>query len=103
MEFLVLSSRSQPERERIVMSAVVEAAEALGARRIMKRRARIEGTSVYVKDGEERVLVYRDWLRNWDWKRIYDRIIASTHTSPISRPKHRTIDSFVSEVRMDVG
>ena len=85
MEFIVIASRfmKQPERERIVIEAVIEAAEAIGANRIVKRRGNVYSTGVYITDGEDKTMVYNDWNRNWDCKKIYKDIMASIPFSPV--------------------
>jgi len=84
MEFLVLASRyvKQPERERVVIQAVIEAAEALGAERVVRRRGNVYSTGVYVTDGSEKHLVYNDWSKDWNWRRIYESMMASIQFSP---------------------
>jgi hypothetical protein len=84
MEFLFLASRyiKQPERERIVMQAVIEAAEAIGVDRVVMRRGNVYSSGVYLKDGENKVLLYNDWDKDWDWRRIFDTMIATVRFSP---------------------
>ncbi len=93
MEFLVLTSRyvRQGERERVIMQAVIEAAEAIGVDRIVMRRGNVYSTGVYVDDGSEKALLYNDWDRNWDRKKIYDSIMASVRSSPSLRQKRQLI------------
>jgi len=93
MEFLVLTSRyvRQGERERVITQAVIEAAEAIGVDRIVMRRGNVYSTGVYVDDGEEKSLLYNDWDRNWDRKKIYDSIMASVRSSPSLRQKRQLI------------
>jgi len=84
MEFLVLASRyiKQPERERVVMQAVIEAAEAVGAERIVMRRGNVYSTGVYLNDGGRKSLLYNDWEKNWSRRKVYENMIASLHSSP---------------------
>jgi hypothetical protein len=85
MEFLVLTSQylKQPERERIIMQAVIEAAETVGIERIIKRRGNVYCTGVYISNGEGKSLLYNDWEKNWDQKKVYDNIMASIQLSPV--------------------
>jgi len=91
MEFLVLASqfRRQPERERIVMKAVIEVAEAISADLVVKRRGNVYSTTVYLKDGKEKTLVYNDWGKNWDLKEVYSSIMSSVQLSPILGQRHQ--------------
>jgi len=84
MEFLFLASRyiKQPEREGVVMQAVIEAAEAIGVDRVVMRRGNVYSSGVYLKDGENKVLLYNDWDKDWDWRRIFDTMIATVRFSP---------------------
>lgn len=79
MEFLILSSSftNQRNRERIIMQAVIEAAERLGIRRIIKRRCNVLSTGVYVVEQNEKRLVYNDWEKDWDPNKILERIMSS--------------------------
>ena len=91
MEFLVLASRyvRKPGRERVVMQAVIEAAEALGADRVEARKGNVYSIGVYVKEGEEKALVYIDWDKeDWDWKRVYSHIVGSTRVPSILSQGH---------------
>ena len=86
MEFLVLASRyvRKPGRERVVMQAVMEAAETLGADRVEARKGNVYSIGVYLKDGERKTLVYIDWDKeDWDWKRVYSHIVGSTRVPSI--------------------
>jgi hypothetical protein len=93
MEFLVLSSQyvKQPERERVIMQAVIEAAETVGIDRIVKRRGNVYSTGVYVNDGKGKSLLYNDWDKKWDPKRVYDSIMASIQLSPGISKKNQLI------------
>jgi len=93
MEFLVLASRyvKQTERERIIMQAVIEAAETVGIERIVKRRGNVYSTGVYINDGKGKSLLYNDWDKNWDRKKIYERIMASIRFSPVFSGKHQLV------------
>jgi hypothetical protein len=93
MEFLVLTSQylKQPERERIIMQAVIEAAETIGIERIIKRRGNVYCTGVYVSNGEGKSLLYNDWEKNWDQKKVYDNIMASIQLSPILHKNNQLI------------
>jgi len=79
VEFLVLASRyvKQPERERVVLQAVIEAAEATGVNKVVKRRGNVYSTGVYINDGKGKSLLYNDWDKNWGRRRIYENIMAS--------------------------
>ena len=85
MEFLVLTSQylKQPERERIIMQAVIEAAETVGIERIIKRRGNVYCIGVYISNREGKSLLYNDWEKNWDQKKVYDSIMTSIQPSPI--------------------
>jgi hypothetical protein len=85
MEFLVLASGfvKQPERERVILEAVIEAAEEIGADRIVKRRGNVYSTGVYITDGKTKSLLYNDWDKDWDRKKIYENIMASIRFSPV--------------------
>jgi hypothetical protein len=91
MEFLVLASRyvGQPERERVVMQAVLEAAEAVGAERVVRRRGNVYSTGVYVTNGGEKRLVYNDWDKNWGWRRVYENVMASIRLITNVPQEHR--------------
>ncbi len=82
MEFLILSSclASQKERERIIMQAVVEAAEDLGVTRIVKRRCNVLSIGVYMVDRGEKRLLYNDWGKDWSQNEIYESIVSSLKT-----------------------
>ena len=84
MEFLVLASRyiKQPERERVVMQAVIEAAEAVGAERIVMRRGNVYSTGVYLKDAGKKSLLYNDWDKDWSRRKVYENVMASLQFSP---------------------
>jgi len=73
------------------MQAVVEAAEAIGVDRIVMRRGNVYSTGVYVDNGREKSLLYNDWDRDWDRKKIYDSIMASVRSSPSLSQKRRLI------------
>ncbi|MHA1632106.1 MAG: hypothetical protein ACTSXC_04765 [Candidatus Freyarchaeota archaeon] len=91
MEFLVLASRyvRQPERERVVLQAVIEAAETVGAERVVRRRGNVYSIGVYVKNGTEKHLVYNDCDKNWNWRKIYDNMMASIRFSPRIRRENQ--------------
>ena len=63
MEFLILSSSliSDRKRERMIVEAVIEAAEEVGITRIVKRSCNVLSTGVYILDRGEKKLVYNDW------------------------------------------
>ena len=84
MEFLVLTSRyvRQPERERVVVQAVIEAADKVGIDRIVRRRGNVYSTGVYINNGKGKSLLYNDWDKDWDRRRVYDSIMASIQLSP---------------------
>lgn len=83
MELLILASRyiKQPEREKVVMQAVIEAAEAIGADKVVIRRGNVYSSGVYLKDGKDSVLLYNDWDKDWDWRRIFDTMMATVRFS----------------------
>ncbi len=91
MEFMVLSSRfkRQIERERVVMQAVIEAAEAAGAEKIVVRRGDVYSTGVYVTDGRDNAIIYNDWEKTWNWKKIYEHIMAAIKTKPSSHHEYQ--------------
>jgi hypothetical protein len=93
MEFLILSSSitDQRRREQIIMQAVIEAAERLGIRRIIKRRCNVLSTGVYVVERNEKRLVYNDWEKEWDPNRILEKIISSV--SPLN--EHRSAEEII--------
>lgn len=93
MEFLVLTSRyiRQPERERVVMQAVIEAAETVGIDRIVRRRGNVYSTGVYINNGEGKSLLYNDWEKDWDRRRVYDCIMASIQLSPVLDQRHQLV------------
>lgn len=93
MEFLIITSRfiKQPERERIIMQAVIDAAEAMGVDRVVKRRGNVYSTGVYVDDGKAKALLYNDWEKNWDQQKVYESIMASMKFSPVFNQKHQLI------------
>lgn len=93
MEFLVLTSRyvKQPERERVVLQAVIEAAEMVGIDRIVRRRGNVYSTGVYINDGKGKSLLYNDWDKDWDRRKVYDRIMASIQLSPVLEQKSQLI------------
>ncbi|RJS93415.1 hypothetical protein CW705_01695 [Candidatus Bathyarchaeota archaeon] len=82
MEFLILSSSliSDRKRERMIVEAVIEAAEEVGITRIVKRSCNVLSTGVYIVDGGEKKLVYNDWGKDWDQDEIYERIVSSVKT-----------------------
>ncbi|MBS7614430.1 hypothetical protein KEJ18_01655 [Candidatus Bathyarchaeota archaeon] len=87
MEFLVLTSQQlkQPEREQIIMQAVIEAAETMGIERITKRKGNVYCIGVYFSNGETKSLLYNDWEKNWDRKKIYNCIVSSIQNQPMSK------------------
>jgi len=93
VEFLVLTSRyvKQPERERVVLQAVIEAAEMVGIDRIVRRRGNVYSTGVYINDGKGKSLLYNDWDKDWDRRKVYDRIMASIQLSPVVEQKSQLI------------
>ena len=82
MEFLILSSSltDQRKRERIIMQAVIEAAEKFGIPRIIKRRCNVLSIGVYLVDQKGKKLLYNDWEKDWNQKEIYERIVSSLET-----------------------
>ncbi len=93
MEFLVLASRyiKQPERERVVMQAVIEVAETIGIDRIVRRRGNVYSTGVYINNGKGKSLLYNDWDKDWDRRRVYDSIMASIQLSPVLEQRRQLI------------
>ena len=87
MEFLVLASscEKKPKRERIVMQAVMEAAETLGAERVVTRRGNVYCIGVYIREGDRKDLVYIDWEKDWEWRRICSHIVSSMPVSSFNR------------------
>jgi hypothetical protein len=83
MELLVLSSRNikQPKREKAVMKAVLEAADAINVDRIVMRRGNVYSTGVYLKKGEQKSLLYNDWDKDWSWKKIYNSMMTTVSFS----------------------
>jgi len=83
MEFLILSSClvTHRKREKIIMQAVIEAAERLGIPRIVKRRCNVLSTGVYLVDRKEKRLIYNDWEKDWNRNRIYEKIMSSLESS----------------------
>ncbi len=83
MEFLVLTSQhlKQLERERIIMQAVIDAAEVIGVDRITKRKGNVYCTGVYIINEGTKSLLYNDWEKNWDQKKIYNTILASVRST----------------------
>jgi len=79
MEFLILSSHlpNQRGREKIIMQAVVEAAENWGITRIVKRRCNVLSIGVYIIDGKRKKLLYNDWGKDWSQNEIYESIVSS--------------------------
>ncbi len=98
MEFLVLTSDfvRQPKRERVIMEAVIEAAETIGADRIVKRKGNVYSTGVYLTDGKKKSLLYNDWDKDWDGQKIYENIMASIRFFPNlgHRPSARLIINY---------
>ena len=93
MEFLVLTSQflRQPERERIIVQAVIELAEAVGIERIVMRRSNVYCTGVYVSKGDGKSLLYNDWEKDWDQKKIIKNMKASLQFSPIQEKNSQLI------------
>jgi len=79
MKFLILSSClvDQRKRERIILQAVVEAAEKLGISHIVKRRCRVLSTGVYLVDERGKKLLYNDWEKDWNQHKIFESIMSS--------------------------
>jgi len=78
-ELLILVPRSPEwaERERTVMRAAVEAARELGAEKVLARRCDVYAIGVYLKEDLNKRLVYIDWDRGWDWRRIKNHLVSS--------------------------
>jgi hypothetical protein len=85
MEFLVLTSqfRKQPMRERIIMQAVIELAQDVGVERIIMRRTNVFCTGVYLSNSDGKSLLYNDWEKDWDQKKIIRNMKAKLQASPI--------------------
>ncbi len=79
MEFLVLSSRSRREyeRERTIIQAVIEASEKMGIERVVFKRGDVYSTGVYLNNDKEKIIVYNDYERKWNRKRICKQILLS--------------------------
>lgn len=78
MEFLILSpTLHQRGREKIIMQAVIEAAEDIGITRITRRRCNVLSVGVYLVINGHKRLLYNDWGKNWDAERICEHIISS--------------------------
>ena len=79
MEFLILSPSlpHQREREKIIMEAVIEAAEDMGVTRITRRRCNVLSAGVYLISNSHKRLLYNDWEKRWDAERICKHIISS--------------------------
>ena len=79
MEFLVLASRSRREydRERKIIQAVIEASERVGVERVVFKRGDVYSTGVYLNSDEEKIIVYNDYERKWNRKRICQQILLS--------------------------
>jgi len=71
------------------MKAVIEAAQAIGADLVVKRRGNVYSTTVYLKDGKEKTLVYNDWVKSWDSRKIFGSIMSSVQFSPILDQRHQ--------------
>ena len=59
------------------MQAVIEAAEAVGAEKVVIRRSNVYSTGVYLKNEKGKSLLYNDWDKDWNWKKIYRKMISS--------------------------
>ncbi len=93
MEFLVLTSQflKQPERERVIMQAVIELAEDVGIERIVMRRTNVYCTGVYVSNGDGKSLLYNDWEKDWDQKKIVKNMKTTLRFSPIQEKSSQLI------------
>lgn len=93
MELIVITSRhaKQPEREKIVMQAVIEVAETTGIPRIIKRKGNVYCTGVYVNYGNRKLLLYNDWEKKWNTRMVSDNIMSSIHFSPALDKDHQII------------
>ena len=93
MEFLVLTSQflKQPERERVIMQAVIELAEDVGIERIVMRRTNVYCTGVYVSNGDGKSLLYNDWEKDWDQKKIIKNMKTTLRFSPIQEKSSQLI------------
>ena len=85
MEFLVLTSqfRKQPLREHIIMQAVIELAQDAGIERIIMRRTNVFCTGVYLSNSDGKSLLYNDWEKDWNHKKIFRNMKAKLQASPI--------------------
>ena len=63
------------------MQAVIEAADTIGADRIIRRRGNVYSTGVYINNESGKTLLYNDWEKELDPKRVYDIIMASIQFS----------------------
>ncbi|MCS7120228.1 MAG: hypothetical protein RMJ07_04910 [Nitrososphaerota archaeon] len=95
-EFLILTPHigGDPKRERVIMEAVIEAAEVSGISRIVKRRGNVYSIGVYLCHESGKSLLYNDWGREWDKESIFNLIISSLRLSRSARP----IDQLVLSV-----
>jgi len=93
MEFLVLTSqfRKQPDRERTIMQAVIELAQDAGVERIVMRRTNVFCTGVYLSNSNGKSLLYNDWEKDWDHKKIFRNMKAKLQASPISERSNELI------------
>ena len=93
MEFLVLTSqfRKQPDRERTIIQAVIELAQDAGVERIVMRRTNVFCTGVYLSNSKVKSLLYNDWEKDWDHKKIFRNMKAKLQASPISERSNELI------------
>jgi len=99
MEFLVLASQQlkQPEREQIIMQAVIQAAETVGIERITKKKGNIYCTGVYLSNGETKFLLFNNWERNWNQKKIYNYIVSSIQNQLIPKKGEELVLTVVEQ------
>jgi hypothetical protein len=89
MEFEVLVPRRRSGRESLVMEAAFKVAESLGARLVVER-GNVRGTSVYIKKGRGRFMVYEDLDKNLSQSEVRIHIIHSIISSYVHGHVHQT-------------
>ena len=86
-----------PERESIILQAVLDAAGDSGSERVEVRIADVYSAGVYIKDGEEKTLAYIDWGKDWGPKKISSHLLSLTETHPLTRRNSATVSNVVIE------
>ena len=84
MEFLIIKPRylNKVKRERHVTQAVLRAADKVEAEKVVIRSSNVYSTGVYLKNEKGKLLLYNDWDKDWNWKKIFANIISSINPSP---------------------